>query len=179
MVLPFKLKVVGGDLEASEVMLALPATLGRAPDLSLTLLHPLVSRHHCEIYQADDQIRVRDLGSLNGTFIGSQRIDDSPILPGELLTVGTVTFRAEFLPVDRPGVVGLPESAEEPHLTRPATPVARQRLMRPGQPSDAPHRRTVQQAETEPLRGDLSPLPQRNVLTPDVPSEVETQPEPS
>ena len=39
---------------------------------------------------------VRDLGSLNGTFVNNQRITESPIAPGELLTVGTVTFRAVY-----------------------------------------------------------------------------------
>jgi pSer/pThr/pTyr-binding forkhead associated (FHA) protein len=39
---------------------------------------------------------VRDLGSLNGTFVNNQRITEAAVEPGELLTVGTVTFRAIY-----------------------------------------------------------------------------------
>jgi pSer/pThr/pTyr-binding forkhead associated (FHA) protein len=40
---------------------------------------------------------VRDLGSLNGTFVRNERIaGDAPLPPGELLTVGAVTFRAVY-----------------------------------------------------------------------------------
>jgi hypothetical protein len=43
------------------------------------------------------QLMVRDLGSLNGTFVGSARItSDSTLEPGSLLSVGPVTFRASY-----------------------------------------------------------------------------------
>ena len=52
------------------------------------------------------RLRVRDLGSLNGTFVGSKRIEDAEVPPGELLTVGTVTFRAVYRNiVDKASVV--------------------------------------------------------------------------
>ena len=60
------------------------------------LPHPLVSRQHCELFEANGQLMVRDLGSLNGTFVNNQRITESPLPPGELLTIGTVTFRAMY-----------------------------------------------------------------------------------
>src|SRR5262249_41982084 len=37
-----------------------------------------------------------DLGSLNGTFVNNERITESLLENGELLTVGTVTFRAVY-----------------------------------------------------------------------------------
>jgi hypothetical protein len=40
---------------------------------------------------------VRDLGSLNGTYVNSQKIDSEHWLqPDQLLTLGTVTFRAIY-----------------------------------------------------------------------------------
>jgi hypothetical protein len=33
---------------------------------------------------------------LNGTYVADQRVTDAAIAPGELLTVGTVTFRAVY-----------------------------------------------------------------------------------
>ena len=91
-----KLIVVGGNTEASELDLALPAVFGRGREASVTLPHPLVSRRHCELFEKDGQLVVRDLGSLNGTFVGSERVNEAELMPGQLLTVGTVTFRAIY-----------------------------------------------------------------------------------
>ncbi len=90
------LKVVGGELEFAEVPLRLPAVIGRGRDVEVNLSHPLVSRRHCELRETYGQLRVRDLGSLNGTFVGSERVVDAIVRPGDLLTVGTVTFRAVY-----------------------------------------------------------------------------------
>ena len=90
------LRVVGGDLESTEVPLQLPAVIGRGPDASVNLSHPLVSRRHCELQDKQGHLWVRDLDSLNGTFVGSERIVEATLRPGELLTVGTVTFRAVY-----------------------------------------------------------------------------------
>jgi len=92
-----KLIVVGGDAKAAEVNLSLPAIIGRGREASLTLPHPLVSRQHCEIYEDNSRLVVRDMGSLNGTFVNNQKIEEPTFLPsGDLLTVGTVTFRAVY-----------------------------------------------------------------------------------
>ncbi|MGI9517683.1 MAG: FHA domain-containing protein [Pirellulaceae bacterium] len=91
------LVVVGGDAKAAEIALNLPTTIGRGRDAGLTLPHPLVSRQHCELYEQDGMLHVRDLKSLNGTYVNSQRIEASAVLkPEQLLTIGNVTFRAVY-----------------------------------------------------------------------------------
>jgi predicted component of type VI protein secretion system len=93
-----KLIVVGGDSQARQFELHLPAVIGRSRSTDVRLGHPLVSRQHCEVFEADGILMVRDLGSLNGTFIGETRVAEEavPVKPGELLTVGPITFRAEY-----------------------------------------------------------------------------------
>ena len=92
-----KLVVVGGDVKATEIQLRLPALLGRGKGVTITVPHPLVSRQHCELFEQDGVLMVRDLESLNGTFVGSQRVTDTaPIPDGELLTVATVNFRVDY-----------------------------------------------------------------------------------
>ena len=98
MPLNVKLVVVGGDAKTTELSLKLPSIIGRGRGMAVVLPHPLVSRQHCELYESGGQLMVRDLGSLNGTFVNNERITDSLLGPDELLTIGTVTFRAVYKP---------------------------------------------------------------------------------
>jgi predicted component of type VI protein secretion system len=93
-----RLVVVGGDAQSRQFELRLPAVIGRSRSTDVRLGHPLVSRHHCEVFEADGILMVRDLGSLNGTFVGNTRIAEQaiPIQPGEVFTVGPVSLRAEY-----------------------------------------------------------------------------------
>ena len=109
-----KLVVVGGEAKTAEIKLKLPTVVGRGRDASLTLPHPLVSRQHCEIFDSDGKLFVRDLGSLNGTYVNNERIEGERELPsGVLLTIGTVTFRAVY--EDQPDL--LPPAAAAPMAT--------------------------------------------------------------
>ena len=92
-----KLVVVGGETQTSEYPLSLPAIVGRSRTADLKLGHPLVSRKHCELFESDGQLMIRDLGSLNGTFVGEARISDTTALPpGATVTIGAVTFQAVY-----------------------------------------------------------------------------------
>lgn len=97
-----KLVVVGGDAKRTEVNLKLPTIIGRGREgVTLTLPHKLVSRQHTEIFEREGGLFVKDLGSLNGTFVNNERIEgERPLKPNELLTLGNVTFRAVYLPVE-------------------------------------------------------------------------------
>lgn len=96
MPLSAKLVVVGGEVKTAEIKLRLPSTIGRGRGATIMLPHPLVSRTHCELFEAGGRLMVRDLGSLNGTFINNERVSEAPLPAGDLLTVGTVTFRAVY-----------------------------------------------------------------------------------
>ena len=91
-----KLIVVGGS-EQEEFVLDLPATIGRGSDNSITLRDALISRQHCRIGVRDGSLVITDLDSLNGTYIGREKVGgQSELPPNALLTVGTVTFRAVY-----------------------------------------------------------------------------------
>ena len=92
-----KLVVVGGAKQTEVNLKKLPVTIGRSNDASITLPHSLVSRQHCEIFEEQGILYVRDLNSLNGTFLNNEKITGSrPLLPDQLLTLGNVTFRAAY-----------------------------------------------------------------------------------
>jgi pSer/pThr/pTyr-binding forkhead associated (FHA) protein len=91
-----KLVVVEPAGEPGEYEIELPLTIGRGHEASLQLRHALVSRQHCELFEDRGRIMVRDLGSLNGTFVSGERVETAPLLPGQLLTIGTVTLRVVY-----------------------------------------------------------------------------------
>jgi len=110
--LSVKLVVIGGDAKNKEVQLKLPTVIGRGrgDGVSLTLPHKLVSRKHTELFEQEGKLFVKDLGSLNGTYVNNKRIAQrTPLNPNELLTLGNVTFRAVY---DLQGVAAAPEVPE-------------------------------------------------------------------
>jgi DNA-binding NtrC family response regulator len=62
--------------------------VGSAPDNHLVLSDRLVSRQHLEIAPHPAGVRVRDLGSRNGTFLGGAKIADVVAPPGSVISVG-------------------------------------------------------------------------------------------
>ena len=92
-----KLVVVGGDAKSAEVRLKLPTVIGRGKEANLTVPHALVSRRHTEIFEKEGRLFVRDMGSLNGTFVNNKKIEGETLLdPNQLLTLGNITFRAVY-----------------------------------------------------------------------------------
>jgi len=67
-------------------------TVGRADDCDLRVPLTDVSRRHCELRIEDDKVTVTDLSSSNGTFVNSKRVTESRLRPGDLLSLGTVSF---------------------------------------------------------------------------------------
>jgi pSer/pThr/pTyr-binding forkhead associated (FHA) protein len=62
---------------------------GRHPDSEIFLDDITVSRRHVEIqHQPDGSYRVKDVGSLNGTYLNRERIDESPLKNGDELQIG-------------------------------------------------------------------------------------------
>ncbi len=91
-----KLIVIGGKTSKESVALKLPTVIGRGRKVGLTVAHPMISRRHCELFEADGLLMVRDLGSLNGTVIDGRRIKESPLPPEGEFAVGPLTFRAQY-----------------------------------------------------------------------------------
>ena len=70
-------------------------TVGRSPDCDIFLDDVTVSRKHAELLQEDGRFTIRDLGSLNGTYVNRRRIDSSPLSDGDELQIGK--YRLTFL----------------------------------------------------------------------------------
>ncbi len=64
--------------------------IGRDTRCDLRVPSPEVSRQHCEISIDRDAVRVRDLKSSNGTWVNSERVNESSLEAGDLIAVGPV-----------------------------------------------------------------------------------------
>jgi len=75
-----------------------PVVIGRARPAQLLLPDGLVSRAHCQVEVVEDEVRVTDLGSTNGTFIDGRRIETPETLAeGVMLRIGpySLTYKRE------------------------------------------------------------------------------------
>lgn len=70
-------------------------TAGRHPESTIFLDDITVSRRHAEIRRSGDGYLVRDAGSLNGTYLNRERIDEAPLRDRDELQVGM--FRLVFV----------------------------------------------------------------------------------
>lgn len=72
--------------------------IGRTAPADAVIAHPSVSRQHCMVGIANDELLVSDLNSTNGTYIDDQRVGRPALLPvGSVLRVGQVSLSHEVL----------------------------------------------------------------------------------
>jgi hypothetical protein len=71
--------------------------IGRSPPADIVLADPRVSRSHCLVELAGEELKVSDLKSTNGTYVDGERVDGHAMLAvGSLLRVGNVCFKHEI-----------------------------------------------------------------------------------
>jgi len=68
---------------------------GRHPDSDIFLDDVTVSRRHAEFCRQGERFTVRDVGSLNGTYVNRERIEETELFGGDEVQIGK--FRLLFL----------------------------------------------------------------------------------
>lgn len=66
--------------------------IGRKVNCDLRIPLTSVSRQHCELIIDDGTVSVKDLGSSNGTYHNSVRVQEANLSAGDELVVGPVVF---------------------------------------------------------------------------------------
>lgn len=79
-------------------------TAGRRPDSDIFLDDVTVSRRHAEFVRREGRFLVRDVGSLNGTYVQRDRIDEAVLRLGDEVQIGK--YRLIFYPSPHDGAVG-------------------------------------------------------------------------
>ena len=92
-----------------------PYTIGRRRECDLRVSDACVSREHCRLLERGGRVWVKDLESLNGTFVNEEPVrEPRPLNDGDMLRVAYVVFK-----------VGVPDANErtlveaEPEEARP------------------------------------------------------------
>ena len=68
-------------------------TVGRDPDCAIYLDDVTVSRDHAEVKRGDNSVRIRDVGSLNGTYVNRVRVDAVDLRNGDEIQIGKYRFK--------------------------------------------------------------------------------------
>jgi pSer/pThr/pTyr-binding forkhead associated (FHA) protein len=63
-------------------------TAGRHPESDIFLDDITVSRRHAEIRRKDSNFFVHDMGSLNGTYVNRERVENTQLAAGDELQIG-------------------------------------------------------------------------------------------
>lgn len=77
-----------------------PILIGRHADAALRTEEPTMSARHAEIEQTEEGVRLRDLGSLNGTQVNGHRVYETMLVGGDRIEIGAtivlVRHRSDF-----------------------------------------------------------------------------------
>jgi pSer/pThr/pTyr-binding forkhead associated (FHA) protein len=87
---------LGGGRAGDQFPVGLSRTsIGRAPQSDVFLDDITVSREHAVLEQRDDGVHIVDQGSLNGTYVNRERVEDARLSDGDELQIGK--YRLAFI----------------------------------------------------------------------------------
>jgi predicted Zn finger-like uncharacterized protein len=87
------LKVLEGNEAGTVFAVAKPRiTIGRS-NVDIVIRDRVVSRRHCALEVSEDSVLLRDLGSTNGTIVGSQLVQTAILTSGSTFRIGMNIFQ--------------------------------------------------------------------------------------
>jgi pSer/pThr/pTyr-binding forkhead associated (FHA) protein len=95
-----RIRIITGPMSGQTIDLCEGTLLiGREEDCQLRLPCDFISRHHCALQLADLTLRIRDLGSKNGTYVNGRRVGTSEavLLQDDLVAIGTTSFLIDLV----------------------------------------------------------------------------------
>jgi transcriptional regulator with GAF, ATPase, and Fis domain len=78
-----------------------PVFVGAAEECDLVVEDPKVSRRHVEIQAVSDGVRVKDLGSRNGTYADGLKLTEAVLPAGATIRVGDTTIKISGAPLPK------------------------------------------------------------------------------
>jgi pSer/pThr/pTyr-binding forkhead associated (FHA) protein len=94
------LQILSCLLSGQTVPLPRKLLIGRGEDCDLRVESEFVSTHHCVLLMDDYTLRLRDLGSKNGTFVNGRRVGASTVilLHDDCVSIGEINLLIDLTP---------------------------------------------------------------------------------
>jgi pSer/pThr/pTyr-binding forkhead associated (FHA) protein len=84
-------------LDTSSWRFTPPAVVGREPNSQVCIEHDSISRKHCQFaFNGEGALTVKDLESMNGTYVDDNRVQHATLMPGQIVQIGTLRLKVEF-----------------------------------------------------------------------------------
>lgn len=164
--------------------------IGRTNEVGLRIPLSSVSRKHCEIAIEDGVVKMRDLGSSNGTLHNSVRVKEAVLAAGDQVEVGPVVFIVviDGVPAEIKQVrslveqelvdtsVGLPAQGDDdqPASVAPGAPAAQVAVAQPTVMEPAPALPKAPKVAAAPIQ-PAPPVEEEEVLA-EVEAEIDEDP---
>lgn len=101
-----KLVLLQGGSATAYPLVDLPVQIGRHPDCEVQLDSNMVSRYHARVSDESGNFMLEDLGSGNGTFVNSRKIEGlTELKNGDRVKIGPLLLRFESEQPSRSGSV--------------------------------------------------------------------------
>jgi two-component system, cell cycle response regulator len=85
--------IYGSDLGRKYNLEAPALVVGRSSKSDIQIDQESVSRAHSKIVNSGRAIRIRDLGSTNGTYVNDELIDERALADGDFIKIGRTIFK--------------------------------------------------------------------------------------
>ena len=89
------LVALAGQLAGQRFTVHGPLEIGREGTGIALASDASASRRHAAVSPGPAGLQLTDLGSTNGTFVNEQRVQNAVLRPGDVVRIGTTTFRVE------------------------------------------------------------------------------------
>src|SRR4051812_31968626 len=119
--MPYRLVSFSGD-QSFELPHGKSLVVGRGVSSDIAIYDSTISRRHAELIVENDGVKVKDLGSSNGTCINGTRVDAGRLSLNDSVTFGKVLFQLEE---SKPGI-----RRSGGGLMAPVHPVANDNIVR-------------------------------------------------
>jgi len=103
--------------DGSRKAFSLPSSvtvIGRRSDCDLYIPLMPISRRHCQLNHDKGVLKIRDLGSRNGTYLNGKRISEAVVQAGDYIKVGPLKFVFQ--------IDGQPENIKMPNVAMQQAP---------------------------------------------------------
>lgn len=124
MALPkYVLRGVSGAYFGKTYPLRGSTVMGRHSECHICVNADGISRKHVQIDVEPDGLKVRDLGSSNGTFVNGKKVEDSDLKVGDELKIDNIRFLVQTPGMTDPALEKSSQSDVKATQKRPAAPV--------------------------------------------------------